>query len=251
MIATITEIHSIRDAIRSMYFSKRSWNFQKEVEIYNAVAESTIRRGFPISGIFDDPPNFELSENQKAFKDMVSKLFKWGKIHPTLLRFIDLSVTVQGLHRGAVDDFDSHAKRLENRIIRSSTRLGKYEAGEMSDWYKEKIIPTDAMAEIMDFELPETVTLASNGQTYTKTVNGYIRKDLAGNKDVERGLLMLSIPMDFTFKCNIAEWAHIYRERGQHSNAAPELKEMVESVTDQLNSYIPHVTREYLMEVRQ
>lgn len=233
----------MEDALRTLYMSKRSYNAEIEKKLYEWEQEFFDRYGAMI--LESRHPDY--AEFEKA----VNSLFKWGQKHITMLRFIDFTCVVTGLHRGATDDFDSHAKRLENRIIRSSTRLGKYEAGEMSDWYKEKIIPTDAMAEIIGIDLPEIITVSFNGQTYVKTVNGYVRQDLAGNKDVERGLLMLSIPMDFTFKCNVVEWAHIYKERGQHSNAAPELKEMVEEVTEQLHSWIPWITREYLMGVRQ
>ncbi len=51
-------------------------------------------------------------------------------------RFLDFSFTVYNLHRAGQDDLDSHAKRMENRIIRSSTRLADFAAGEMSDYYK-------------------------------------------------------------------------------------------------------------------
>ncbi len=55
---------------------------------------------------------------------------------------------------------------------------------------------------------------------------------------------MLSIPSTFVFQCNITEWAHIYKERNIHSGANPELKEMVESVCDQLQAACPYLTRE-------
>ena len=66
---------------------------------------------------------------------------------------------------------------------------------------------------------------------------------------------MLSIPMNFTFKVNLVELAHIYRERGKAENgangkAAPELQEMIEMLMDELQKYLPMVTREYLLGIR-
>ena len=43
----------------------------------------------------------------------------------------------------------SHARRFDNRIIRSSTRLAEFSDGEMSDYYKGKIIPTDEALNIL------------------------------------------------------------------------------------------------------
>ena len=74
-----------------------------------------------------------------------------------MLRFIDISVTVEGLHRAGQDDWDSHAARFNNRIIRSSTRLASF-GYEMSEWYQDKIIPTDAALDLLGIEAPE-VTL--------------------------------------------------------------------------------------------
>ena len=252
MDVRITEMHSIRDAIRSMYFSKRSWSRQKEFEIIEAVTESTYRDGQPHYYIFDKNHN-ALTPAQERFVDMVSKLFKWGQKHTTMLRFIDVSCVVDNLHRGAVDDFDSHAKRLENRIIRTSTRLSDYESGEMSDWYKEKILTTDMVLNDLGINLPDEVT--HNGKEYVRSVNGYVLKGMEENKDVKRGLYMLSIPMSFSFKVNLVELAHIYRERGSkeggaNGTAAPELQEMMEKLMDELQRWYPMLTREYLLGIR-
>ena len=67
-----------------------------------------------------------------------------------MLRFEDISVVVEGLHRGATDDLDSHAKRMDNRIIRSSTRLADYHEGEVSEWYEDKIITWDEVLNILE-----------------------------------------------------------------------------------------------------
>ena len=146
----LTEIHSIRDAIRTMYMSKRSWTPDLEEKIKTTVDHCTDNHGKPINLTQDNPIKDE-------FEDMVSKLFKWGKQHITMLRFLDVSVVVEGLHRGATDDLDAHAKRMDNRIIRSSTRLANYKSSEMSEWYEGKIIPTDMALKILLMDLPEEI----------------------------------------------------------------------------------------------
>ena len=245
----LTEMHSIRDAIRTMYLSKRTWTPELESKIKEAINYCTDRDGRPLTGFNDNDPI------KNEFEDMVNKLFKWGKHHITMLRFLDVSVTVEGLHRGGTDDLDAHAKRMDNRIIRSSTRLANYQSSEISDWYKDKIIPTDAALKILSMDLPEEIEY--DGNTYVRAENGYIIKGQEDNKDVKRGLYMLSLPMTFTFKINIAELAHVYIERGKskkngglaHGTAAPELQEMIEDLIDQIHEWYPQIDREFLLDV--
>ena len=239
----LTEMHSILDSIRTMYMSKRSWSLEKENEIKKIIEKSTDRYGEPYhAGTVDE----------EQFEKEVDKLFKWGKKHITMLRFLDCSVIVEGLHRGGTDDFDSHAKRLENRIIRSSTRLADYSSEEMSDWYKGKIVPTDVALAYIGINTPEEIEY--DGGIYVRSTNGYIKKGLENNRDVKRGLYMLSLPMTFTFKVNIIELAHIYKERGSkeggaHGTAAPELQDMIENLVDQVNSWYPQITRDLLLSI--
>jgi hypothetical protein len=239
----LKEMHSILDAIRTMYMSKRTWTPEKEEVITRVVENSTNRYGKPYnSGTIDE----------ETFEDELNKLFKWGKKHITMLRFLDCSVVVEGLHRGGTDDFDSHAKRLENRIIRSSTRLADYSSEEMSDWYKGKIVPTDVALAYLGIDTPEE--LEYEGETYVRSTNGYIKKGMENNRDVKRGLYMLSLPMTFTFKVNIIELAHIYKERGSkeggaHGTAAPELQEMIEELVNQVQNWYPQITRELLLSI--
>lgn len=254
MKVTLTEMHSIQDAIRTMYMSKRTWTPKLEQEIQDVVYHNTDRTGKPFITVYDATYGGyqSSSESKKKFKKMTETLFKWGQKHTTMLRFLDLSVIVEGLHRGATDDFDSHAKRLENRIIRSSTRLADYSPDEMSDWYKGKIIPTDLALGYIGIKAPET--LEHDGKTYVRTGGGYVLEGLENNRDVKRGLYTLALPMTFTFKVNLVELAHIYRERGMkehgaNGTAAPELQEMMESLMDQLESWYPMLTREYLLGI--
>ena len=135
----LNRVDGIDDAIISLYLSKRSLTPELEAHIREEVRKATIPGG-PTQGALDR------SLTSDAFRrDYLDKLFRWGRKHMTLLRFIDLSFTDYGLHRGAQDDFDSHAMRLQNRIVRSSTRLADYQEGELSDYYRDKIIPLEQL----------------------------------------------------------------------------------------------------------
>ncbi len=166
-----------------------------------------------------------------------------------MLRFIDLSFTVYGLHRGGQDDLDSHAMRMNNRIIRSSTRLADFSRGEVSSFYEDKIIPTDVALAHLGISTPDEIEY--NGVTYVRAVNGYIVKGMENNNDAKRGLYMLSIPSNFIFKIQLTEFAHVYKERNNDGTANPEVKEAVESMAAQLDdATLSYTSRNLLMSIR-
>lgn len=237
----LNEISGLWQAIVSMYMSKRSWTREKEREIMHIFEQCYDRRGFLYKLRLGDTAEI-------ALMGMMDKLFKWAPKHITMTRFLDFSFTVEGLHRGAQDDFDAHAKRLENRILRSSTRLAKFGGDEKSDWYKDKILTTDEALKYMDTPVPPAFML--NGRTYVKTVNGYVLEEYENDKDVLRGLYMLSIPSNFTFKVNCTEFAHILKERDKNGHAHPELKECVEEMLRLITEQIPQLTREWFYSVK-
>jgi len=110
-------------------------------------------------------------------------------------------------------------------IIRSSTRLATHEDYEMSDWYKGKIL----------YPFAESINyLSLDGKKYVKTNFGYVRKDLLGNKDVERGLVPLAVPQNNINCISFRELRYIYYRRGEHTTAAPELKLMMEELKKDL-----------------
>lgn len=146
-----------------------------------------------------------------------------------------------------VKDLDSHAKRFDNRIIRSSTRLAEYSDDEKSDYYKDKIIPTDKALNILNIKTPEFIEY--NGKKYVKSVNGYIREEYKNNKDVKRGLYMLSIPSNFVSKINLCEFGHVFKERNQDGNANPEVKEWAESVMQKITNLHKQITRDYVLSI--
>lgn len=236
----LNSITGFADAFTSLRMSKRSWTRGMEMG-YRTLEDNVLdRNGFIKNGA--DPCDV------REFSKQLDGVCKWGKRHITLLRFIDVSVTVEGLHRAGQDDFDSHAMRLGNRIVRSSTRLATFEDGEMSDYYKDKIITSDQMAKILGISMPDLVE--HQGKWYAKCVNGYVHVNDKDNKDVLRGLYMMSIPSNFIFKCNITELAHIIKERDKMSSANPEVQEMIELLLEQLESAHPQFNRTLFYDIR-
>lgn len=235
----LNNISRVSDAIITMYMSKRTWTPELNQDIID-----TCNRVFDKNGRYEAICN---DADKEKVNDWLNKVFKWGSKHITMLRFIDMSCTVEGLHRGAQDDFDAHAKRLDNRIIRSSTRLATF-GTEKSDFYQGKILTTNEVLETLGIGLP--YALEVNGKKYVQTENGYIEEEFVNNYDVKRGLYMLSIPSNFIFKCNFTEFAHIVKERDCNSHAAPELQEMIEKICTQLIDIFPQLTKDYWYSIR-
>lgn len=273
MKVRLNSISGIDDAIVTMYLSKRTYTAELEEEIRKTCDRVLTRRGF----IREDAP----AESLATLNHWLDLLCKIGVRHMTLLRYIDFSITVEGLHRAATDDLDSHAKRMENRIIRSSTRLSTY-GYEMSDWYKGKIIPTDLALQGLGIQIPNEIFLGKDrwyGDDFTygpgsatglyniytigtnypwerdtvkyvKAVNGYIREDLKDDNDVKRGLYMECIPVTFEYKINLTEYSHVYKERGERGGAHQELKDNIEETTDQIEAAFHQFNRDLLMKIK-
>jgi hypothetical protein len=230
------------DAIISMFLSKRTLTRELEEEIRKEV----------YACINHDPANGTvgaLINPSEKMTDWLNKLFKWAPRHITMGRFLDFSFTVYGMHRGAQDDLDSHSKRMENRIIRSSTRLADFSSGEVSEYYEDKIISTDVALAMLGIETPNEIEY--NGNTYVRGVNGYIQKGMENSRDVKRGLYMLSIPSNFIYKINLTEHAHVYKERNVRSSANPELKICIEDEMNQLfHASLGYINRDWMLTVQ-
>lgn len=237
----VNNITGIADSIVSMFMSKRTWTKELDDHI-RYVCDIVVDH----NGRFIETA--EPHGYVEEFRDWMNKLTKWGRSHITMLRYIDFSINVEGLHRGGQDDFDSHAMRFNNRIIRSSTRLADF-GYEMSDFYKGKILPTDQALKELGIAVPDVFT-DDDGTTWVKTINGYIREDLQDNRDVQRGLYMLSIPSNFIVKVNLTEWAHVFKERNINSGANPEVKELVEAIADQLIEMQPWFNRTLFEDIK-
>ncbi len=231
----LNEITGIAPAMVSLLMSKRSYTREKEEQIYALVRACTDARGCVMNCLPEE------------FKKKMESLITWGVYgcfdrmkthgHTTLLRYIDLSFTVEGLHRYGQDDFDSHARRMDNRIVRSSTRLASFSDGEKSEYYEGKIMyPFEALEKI-GFELPQYIY--QDGVEYEKVDFGYVRSDLKGEQDVKRGLYPGAIPSNFTFKIQFPEFCHIYNHRNECGTANPEVKRAVEMMAEEIKGFNP------------
>lgn len=239
----LNRVDGIDDAIVSMFLSKRTLTRELEMDIRKEVqACSMLTYGGAI-------PLGALVRQTEKLTNWLDRLFKWGVRHYTMLRFIDLSFTVYGIHRGGQDDLDAHSMRMNNRIIRSSTRLADFNQGEVSEFYQDKIIPTDVALAYLGITTPNEIEY--NGVTYVRAANGYIIKGMEDNKDAKRGLYMLSIPSNFICRFQLTEFAHVYKERNENGSANPEVKKSVGSMTAQIeHATMNYVNRELLDAIR-
>lgn len=236
----LNEITGMADGLVTLYFSKRTWTREKEENIrraWKAVNEPDSLKG-----------RFWKDGDLHFIHQIIESFCKYAWKHTTMLDFVTISVTVEGIHRAGQDDWDAHAKRFDNRIIRSSTRLADFSEGEMSDYYKDKIIPLGVALEYLGIDTPKE--FAKDDTIYVRSVNGYIQKDLENDRDVKRGLYMESIPSNFIFKCNMAQWAHVYKLRNKTGTANPEVKQLAEAIQDQIEEQMPWFNREFLAKVQ-
>lgn len=238
------------DAILSMFYSKRTVTREMEEDIrYKTYLCTNSNPRLGAVGALQFSEDYVDHNIEADMKKWLDSLFKWAWSHTTMGRFIDLSFTVYGMHRAGQDDLDAHAKRMNNRIIRSSTRLADFKSGEMSEYYQGKVIPTDVALASLGIVTPDEIEY--EGQIYVKGVNGYILKGMENNKDVKRGLYMLSIPSNFIFRIDLTEYAHVFKERNMKGTANPEVKIAVEKATDQLQeASCGYINRDYLLKVK-
>ena len=241
---TLMEVRGLADACLALKMSRRSYTQEYENKLRDAIRFCTYEK----TGFFYKEATMAKENGDYVWLvNELNKVAKWGAGvgmdtyidagHETILRFIDFSIHVEGLHRGAMDDFDAHAMRMNNRIVRSSTRgNGAYNANEMSDWYKDKIV-TAGYIDSVNGSAVDTITI--DGEVYVNVGDGYIRKDLAQNGDAQRGLYRLSIPMDCICKINLHDMRHIYMRRNKYTHASPELAYGIEMLADQIEEALP------------
>lgn len=209
-------------AMRSFFMSNKRYSKEIEEKLRN-VEKFLALREYGI--IKEDATCDDLFWYEKIKKNLIET----GKKHTTLLRFIDITFVVDGLHRGAQDDFDSHAKRLESRIVRMSTRVRNNEKlNEVSDFYKGKIITFDELTK--QFDLPDE--FIKDDKKFVRTPFGYVQDEYKEDRDVLRGNIPLAVSSMFTVKVNLTELCHIVRERAPGSAAAPELQEMIRMLVE-------------------
>ena len=239
MKVQLNSISGIDDALTTMYFSRGTWDWDLDKDIRLLVSKCTDRRGQYI-------PSKSFIDNDLYNKRMTTWL-KYAPIHSTMASFIDLSFTVEGMHRAGQDDWDAHAKRMDNRIIRQSTRLGNIPEDAKSDFYKGKILTYHEAMDILGIEAPDEIT--HEGKTYVRVHDGYVLKGLEKNRDAHRGLYHLAFPSNFTFKVNLAQFAHIYRHRNEKGGANPEVKQLAEQCMSLITAAQPLLTRDVVMSI--
>ena len=258
----LMKITGLDDAIMSLKMSKRNWTYDAHIKTIDRVSRFTNQYGrvYIVSEYmrtqrgdalkYADMDELEFLESEYCdFLDDLDKLAKWGAGvengeayvgdgHETILRFIDLTFVTEGLHRGAQDDLDAHAARFNTRIVRSSTRLAKFEDLERSDWYRGKIRSTSEIMTRLKYDVPEEYT-DEYGIDWVRTSNGYVRADLVQDKDVLRGNYPLSIPSNAIWKINLHDLRHVYMRRNIKTTASPELQEGIEQLADQVEEWLP------------
>lgn len=235
----LNEITGMADGIVTLYLSKRTWTPELDKEI----------RGDWFDFDYGTPDKDAYKTAKERTMKRIETFCKYAWKHTAMLDFVTISATVEGIHRAGQDDWDAHACRFNNRIIRASTRLADFAEGEMSDFYKGKIIPIDVvLKEVFNMNLPDEIE--KGDKKYVKAVNGYILKGLEGDRDVKRGLYMESIPSTFIFKVNMAQWAHVYRLRNKNGTANPEVKQLAEMLQDEIEKQMPWFDRKFLAKVQ-
>lgn len=239
MKVTVNSITGFEDTFAAMYISKRTWTPELDKEI-----RDTCNQVLDARGNIKDNADAKLVEK---FNKWLGMALKMGRKHITILRFINISLMTEGMHRGGQDDIDAHAKRFDNRIIRSSTRLATFDQDEFSSFYSDKVMTLNAALKFLGINIPKT--FEKDGVTYVSTPNGYVKQEYENNKDVRRGLYMLGIPSNFVSQINLTEWAHVFKERNQNGGANPEVKQWAEMVTEQITLMHHQITRDVVLSI--
>ena len=243
MRAYLQEITGWDGAITSMFMSKGTWTPKLGEEIHDVCDAVLTRRGF-IKREFMKEIVIPYDHPLITFTKWVNMLCKIGSKHTTLLRFIDFCFVVDDVHRAAQDDFDAHAKRFDNRIVRLSTRLSAINENrinedtndiKLSSFYDGKVLTLGQVLKIMNIELPDEIIV--DGSTYIRGIDGYINGEYKDNYDVARGLYKLGLSSLFVFKCNLCEYAHVRDLRmkktpghPQSGRAHPELWDLIDAI---------------------
>ena len=253
------KVQGYEEAIMALRMSKgKYFSIDKAKEIQDLVWAVTDRQGFicsqneytqKVHGIYGIGKGFKVTGDYhadvKEFKRLLGLTFNnaMGEFnHHTLMKYIELSFFTVGLHRGAQDDLDAHAIAFNNRITRFSTRLADIEDVELSDWYKDKVIP---FGELFGADhLPATVHRGDG--TYKYTPFGYVLEKHAQvpaknglAKDVQRGLMPLGLASDAIWKIDLANLRYVYKMRSKFTKANPELKLGMEQLADQIEEHVP------------
>lgn len=257
------KVSGYEEAINSLRMSKgKFFSIPKAEEIQTLVWLVTDRKGFICSPQeyfqkLDSINPFEQATFEKITGYYEKDLAEFERLlqltfnnamgehkHHTLMKYIDISFFTVGLHRGAQDDLDAHAIAFNNRITRFSTRLAEIEDVQLSDWYKDKLIPFSEIGNYGYDEIPSVIYV--QGVEYTYTPFGYVLPKYAQvpaknglAKDVQRGGMPLGLASNAIWKSDIFNLRYVYKMRSKLTKANPELKEGMEQLADQIEQNIP------------
>ena len=262
MSIKLKAISGYAPAITSLKMTKRHYNEKTYEELIDDVHAVTDAHGFfknekdfrEVAEIFLDNEseirsyiNAKMSISENILSEL-NKLAKWGAGvgmdawiddgHEAILRFIDLSFVGENLGYGTVADLDSHVTRMNNRMIRSSSRIAKYDQDERSEWYVGRICSIEDMLETFGKSAPNSF-VNSEGKVFIKTPNGYVIEGEETDGDARRGNYPLCIPMQCIFNVNLYDLRHIYMRRNKYTHATPELKNAIEDLANQVEQAIP------------
>ena len=95
MNVTVNSITGFEDAFVAMYMSKRTWTPELDKEIRTTCCAVLDRSG----KIVEDCD----TECLKKFNKWLEMLLRMGRKHITVLRYIDISIMTEGIHRAGQD----------------------------------------------------------------------------------------------------------------------------------------------------
>lgn len=245
MSIELMEVSGIPHALAALKQSKRHYSVEDHLIDIRFYREVSDERGFIL-------PEDELCADAAAkVENDLTKLAKWGAGvgqkesgswidagHETLLRYIDFTFAITNVGYATMADLDSHAKRFDNRIVRSSSRLASYNETESCWWYEDKNLELGQVAEILGLEYPDTFEY--NNLTWKRTANGYVPLGYENDKDIVRGNYPLHIPMSAVMRINFVDLRHVYMRRNLYTHATPELKVEIEDLANQIEIAIPY-----------
>lgn len=256
----LMSITGLESAIASMKFTRRSWTPEWDAQMREKVHAMFTRDGFYNYQSSDGDARLWVNKQLEILRKIGCGYGDaWIDAgHETLLRFIDFEVIVTGLHSQGIADLDAHVMRMNNRMVRSSSRSGNAtNTDELSDWYKSRVMTFDDLmrmlrgakdentdADLYD-QFPNSINVTFNRDgkevecVMIKTPHGYIREDLIDNGDAQRGLYHLGMSSNCIFKINFHDLRHVYKRRNEFTHAAPELAAGIEMLADQIEVALP------------
>ena len=95
MNVTVNSITGFEDAFVDMYMSKRSWTPELDSKI-RRVCNGVLDNHGKIKGLNNE-------ENIEDFNRWLEMLLRMGRKHITVLRYIDISIMTEGIHRAGQD----------------------------------------------------------------------------------------------------------------------------------------------------